>query len=74
MEVYVGIRKYIYDGHNLVTILFDTPSLNLYPYTAKQRGKMTIKCTKCHTDNREDSKFCKECATPLPRIQDAIQT
>ena len=33
MEVYVGIRKYICDGHNLVTILFDTPPLNLYPYT-----------------------------------------
>lgn len=27
---------------------------------------MTIKCTKCETDNPPDSKFCKECATPLP--------
>lgn len=35
---------------------------------------MSTKCPKCHTDNPEDSKFCKECATPLPGIQDAIHT
>lgn len=27
---------------------------------------MTSKCPKCQTDNPADSKFCKECATPLP--------
>jgi len=27
---------------------------------------VTIKCPKCQTDNPTDSKFCKECATPLP--------
>ena len=27
---------------------------------------MAIKCLKCQTDNPSDSKFCKECATPLP--------
>jgi serine/threonine protein kinase/Tfp pilus assembly protein PilF len=27
---------------------------------------MSIKCPKCQTDNPSDSKFCKECATPLP--------
>jgi serine/threonine protein kinase/Tfp pilus assembly protein PilF len=27
---------------------------------------MKIKCPKCHTENPSDSKFCKECATPLP--------
>jgi serine/threonine protein kinase/Tfp pilus assembly protein PilF len=26
---------------------------------------MTNKCPKCQTDNPSDSKFCKECATPL---------
>jgi len=26
---------------------------------------MTLKCPKCLTDNPDDSKFCKECATPL---------
>lgn len=27
---------------------------------------MTIKCPKCDTDNPSDSKYCKECATPIP--------
>ncbi|MBN2246464.1 MAG: protein kinase [Candidatus Aminicenantes bacterium] len=27
---------------------------------------MTIKCPKCSTDNPSDSKYCKECAAPLP--------
>ena len=27
---------------------------------------MTIRCPKCQTDNPSDSKYCKECATPLP--------
>lgn len=35
---------------------------------------MTIECPKCQTDNPEESKFCNECATPLPGIQDAIHT
>ncbi|NIN92633.1 protein kinase, partial [bacterium] len=25
-----------------------------------------MKCLKCHSDNPSDSKFCKECASPLP--------
>ena len=25
-----------------------------------------MKCPQCRTDNPSDSKFCKECATPLP--------
>jgi tetratricopeptide (TPR) repeat protein len=28
-----------------------------------------MKCPSCHTDNPPDSKFCKECATPLPPSQ-----
>jgi serine/threonine protein kinase/Tfp pilus assembly protein PilF len=27
---------------------------------------VTIKCPQCDTDNPSDSKYCKECATPLP--------
>ena len=27
---------------------------------------MTIKCPKCQGDNPSDSKYCKDCATPLP--------
>jgi serine/threonine protein kinase/tetratricopeptide (TPR) repeat protein len=27
---------------------------------------MTITCPKCRTENSQDSKFCRECATPLP--------
>ncbi|MFC2158300.1 protein kinase [Acidobacteriota bacterium] len=32
---------------------------------------MTTQCNKCHTENPDDSKFCRECATPLPQTQDA---
>jgi len=28
-----------------------------------------MKCPSCKTDNPPDSKFCKECATPLPASQ-----
>ncbi|MCJ7581900.1 MAG: serine/threonine protein kinase [Candidatus Aminicenantes bacterium] len=35
---------------------------------------MTIECPKCQTDNPDSQKFCGECATPLPGIQDAIHT
>jgi len=31
---------------------------------------MTNKCPKCQTDNPADSKYCKECATPLPSSED----
>lgn len=35
---------------------------------------MANKCPKCQTDNPDDSKFCKECASPLPGIKEAMHT
>ncbi len=35
---------------------------------------MTNKCPKCHTENPDNQKFCGECATPLPGIEEAIHT
>jgi len=31
---------------------------------------MSIKCPNCQVENPDDSKFCKECATPLPLSED----
>jgi len=31
---------------------------------------MGTKCSQCNTDNPSDSKFCKECATPLPSSEE----
>ncbi len=31
---------------------------------------MTVKCPECHTDNPSDSKYCKECASPLSSSED----
>ena len=30
-----------------------------------------MKCPECSVENLEDSKFCRECATPLPNLSDA---
>ncbi|MFC2158205.1 FlgO family outer membrane protein [Acidobacteriota bacterium] len=35
---------------------------------------MGTKCPECETYNPSDSKFCKECATPLPDVLEAIHT
>lgn len=35
---------------------------------------MAVKCPKCQTDNPEDSKFCKECATPFPGAVGVVPT
>jgi serine/threonine-protein kinase len=35
---------------------------------------MTSKCPKCQTDNPSDSKYCKECASPLPSPGEAEVT
>ncbi len=35
---------------------------------------MAIECPKCQTHNPPGSKFCLECATPLPKIDEAIHT
>jgi serine/threonine protein kinase/Tfp pilus assembly protein PilF len=33
-----------------------------------------MKCPKCQTDNPDDSKFCKECASPLSVVKDVSVT
>lgn len=35
---------------------------------------MTIECPKCKTKNPDKSKFCMECATPLPGVIEATYT
>ena len=35
---------------------------------------MANECPKCQTDNPPESKFCMECATPLPGIKEAVHT
>ena len=35
---------------------------------------MANECPRCQTNNPKDSKFCKQCATPLPGIQEALHT
>ena len=36
-------------------------------WASKGKAKeASMKCSSCHTENPPDSKFCKECATPLP--------
>ena len=29
-----------------------------------------MKCPKCETENPSDSKYCKECSTPLPTSEE----
>jgi serine/threonine protein kinase/predicted Zn-dependent protease len=31
---------------------------------------MSVRCPKCHFENTSDSKFCKECGTQLPSLED----
>ena len=35
---------------------------------------MSIECPKCQTNNSAESKFCMECATPLPEPKKAVHT
>ena len=35
---------------------------------------MVIKCPECQTDNPSDSKYCKECATPIPSSEELSVT
>jgi len=35
---------------------------------------MSIECPNCHSENLENSKFCKECATPLPLSEEVARS
>lgn len=35
---------------------------------------MTIECPKCQTDNPNQSKYCNKCATPLPLVEEIIES
>jgi tetratricopeptide (TPR) repeat protein/predicted Ser/Thr protein kinase len=35
---------------------------------------MTVKCPKCKTENSDTQKYCGECATPLPKVEEAVHT
>ena len=35
---------------------------------------MATQCPKCDTENPSDSKYCKECATPLPSAEHALSS
>lgn len=34
---------------------------------------MTVKCPECKTENSEDSRFCKKCASPLPSLEEIAE-
>jgi len=34
---------------------------------------MSVKCPECNTENSADSRFCKNCATPLPSVEEIAQ-
>jgi len=48
-------------------------NLTLFPQVimlcSSRQGVTSMKCPKCHFDNPEDTKFCGNCATPLPAVQ-----
>jgi serine/threonine protein kinase/Tfp pilus assembly protein PilF len=33
---------------------------------------VTLKCPECDTENPSDSRFCKNCAAPLPHVEEAV--
>jgi serine/threonine protein kinase len=61
-EEYSSVEFALINSHLVV----DSSPIKLYSILLKARGTMTAQCPKCRTENPSDSKYCKECATPLP--------
>jgi len=52
----------------------DTSSLNKYAVITQLEGKVANECPKCQTKNPDESKFCMECAAPLPQKEEVVHT
>ena len=50
-----------------ISIQFDSFRIPCYSFANLIQGLIVaVKCPQCNTDNPSDSKYCKECAAPLP--------
>jgi len=54
---------------------FDSFRIPCYSFANLLKGfTVAVKCPQCDTDNPSDSKYCKECAAPLPSPGEAVVT
>jgi serine/threonine protein kinase len=58
----------LYSQHRVIEYYqFDSFCVPCYSFAILLKGlNVAVKCPQCDTDNPSDSKFCRECAAPLP--------